>query len=98
MIEMLYFLFWFNISILGLLFMFFERECIEIYKLMVKFGIFRNKRKPIDTPMLQKLKKSLKNDTPEQAKADWESVKSKTRGVYSPTAREFIESFELPKK
>ena len=32
--ELLYVLFWFNVSILGLIGMYFEREIVEICKLM----------------------------------------------------------------
>lgn len=87
--ELVYVLFWLDLSIICLLLLFFEQEIKEIYFLLT---LKRRNSVYLDTPMLRNLMEYLENTSPEQVKKDFEEVRSK--GLQGPSAKEFIKSFK----
>lgn len=72
--ELLYVLFWLDLSIICLLLLFFEQEIKDIYFLLT---LKRRESVDLDTPMLRNLREYLENTSPEQVKKDLEYVRSK---------------------
>lgn len=88
-VELLYVLFWLDLSIICLLLLFFEQEIKDIYFLLTSK---RRNSVDLDTPMFRNLREYLENTPPDQVKKDWEEVRSKD--LQGPTAKEFIKSFK----